>query len=257
MWIADIGCGGLIRIARDGTRGDFDLGIEESPDALAPDASGGMWFTERTDSIVGHVTAGGTITRVSLPARRGFATDVATAPDGSVWFAFGRCFLGRLAPGSPLTFTSAPIPARRLAFDPAGGLWLASAARLVHAAPTALRGACDDRRPRVRVRGLRKRTSLAALRRGIRVDVREPSFISAVAFYTFGADTTTDVGRELTRAVRGAQGGTVVYRVAASVLRRFQRALAAGRRPEITFHGLVTDREGNPSIVTRGGRLER
>ena len=28
MWIADIGCGGLIRIARDGTRGDFDLGIE-------------------------------------------------------------------------------------------------------------------------------------------------------------------------------------------------------------------------------------
>ena len=99
MWLADIGCGNLIRVAPDGTRRVVDLGIEQSPDALAADAAGGVWFTERSDAIVGHVAADGTITRSTLSEDRGAATDVATAPDGSAWFAFGRCFLGRLAPG--------------------------------------------------------------------------------------------------------------------------------------------------------------
>ena len=85
----------------------------------------------------------------------------------------------------------APIPARRLAFDPAGGLWLASAARLVHNAPA---GACDDRPPSVRVSraAASRRCAAASASR-----VREPSFVTASAFYEYGPDIPTEVGRDL------------------------------------------------------------
>ena len=249
MWLADIGCGNLIRVAPDGTRRVVDLGIEESPDALAADAAGGVWFTERSDAIVGHVAADGTITRATLSEDRGAATDVATAPDGSAWFAFGRCFLGRLAPGGSVTFMPAPIPARRLDFDPVGGLWLASAARLVHNTSA---GTCDERPPRVRVSRV---GSLAALRRGIRVTVREPSFVTASAFYEFGPDIPTETGRDLAKAL--PRGGTVTYRPPTGVLRRFERALARGDRPELSFYAFATDREGNTAVVNRGGRRIR
>jgi streptogramin lyase len=249
MWLADIGCGVVIRVAPDGTRRTFDLGIEESPDALAPDAAGGVWFTERTDEIVGHIAADGTITRARLPSNRGFATDVATAPDGSAWFAFGRCFLGRLTPGGSVTFMPAPIPARRLAFDPAGGVWYASAARLVHNTSAT---ACDDRPPNVRVSRIGR---LEALRRGIRVTVREPSYVSAMAFYEFGPDIPTETGRNLNKAL--PRGGTVTYRVPARWLRRYERALARGDRPEISFYVFASDREGNVAVVNRGGRRIR
>jgi streptogramin lyase len=249
VWIADIGCGRVIRVAADGSRRVIDLGLEESPDALAADAAGGMWFTERSNPIIGHVTVDGTITRVPLSDDRGTATDVAAAPDGSAWFAFGRCFLGRVAPGGGLAFVRAPIPARRLAFDPAGGLWLASAARLVHDAPA---GTCDERPPSVRVSRI---GSLAALRRGIRVTVREPSYVTASAFYEFGPDIPTETGRDLAKAL--PRSGTVTYRPPAGVLRRFQRALARGDRPEMSFYVFATDREGNTAVVNRGGRRIR
>jgi streptogramin lyase len=246
VWIADIGCGRVIRVAPDGSRRVFSLGIEESPDALAADGAGGMWFSERSDQIVGHVAADGTVTRATVPDERGSATDVAAAPDGSAWFAFDRCFLGRLAPDGALTFVPAPIPARRLAFDPAGGLWLASAARLVHNASA---GACDEKPPSVRVSRI---GSLAALRRGIKVTVREPSYITASAFYNYGPDTVTELGRDLNKVL--PRGATVTYRPPARVLRRFERALARGVRPEISFYVFATDREGNTAVVNRGGR---
>jgi streptogramin lyase len=246
MWIADIGCGVVLRIAPDGSRRAINLGIQESPDALAADPSGGMWFTERSALIVGHIVADGTVTRARLPESRGSATDVATAPDGSAWFAFRRCFLGRLAPGGAVTFMPAPIPARKLAFDPAGGLWLASAARLVHNAPAST---CDERPPSVRVSRI---GSLAALRRGIRVTVREPSFVSASSFYEFGPDIPSEFGRDLNESL--PRGGTVTYRPPARVLRRFERALTRGDRPEMSFYVLATDREGNGAYINRGGR---
>ena len=249
MWIADIGCGVVLRIAPDGSRRAIDLGIEESPDALAADPNGGMWFTERSALIVGHIAADGTVTRARLAESRGSATDVATAPDGSAWFAFGRCFLGRLAPGGAVTFMPAPIPAHKLAFDPAGGLWLASAARLVHNAPA---GTCDERPPSVRVSRI---GSLAALRRGIRITVREPSYVTASAFYEFGPDIPTEVGRDLNQSL--PRGGTVTYRPPARVLRRFEQALARGDRPEMSFYVFATDREGNVGVVNRGGRRIR
>jgi hypothetical protein len=232
MWIADIGCGRLLRVDAAGTR------------AFALDIEG---FPERTDSIVGHVDARGAITRVRLPARRGYATDVAVAPDGSAWFAFGRCFFGRIAPGGPLEFVPAPIPARKLAFDPAGGVWLASAARLVHNSATR---ACDETPPRVRLRpALRRSVSLAALRRGIRIEVREPSFVAAGAFYHFGPDVPTDTGHDLAKSL--PRGGVVTYHVAPSRLRRFERALAAGADPDLSFFVFAYDREGNVIAVSR------
>jgi streptogramin lyase len=165
MWIADIGCGRLIRIAPGGTPATFRIGAEASPGRLAADAAGGVWFAETREPVVGHVDSGGRVTRVQVRHGR-TPTDVAVAPDGSAWFAFRRCALGRLTAGGTLALLPAPIPVKRLAFDPAGGLWLASETRLVRTSTPELGGACDDRRPRVRMRPAGGRVSLDALRDG-------------------------------------------------------------------------------------------
>jgi virginiamycin B lyase len=257
VWIADSGCSRLIRLAPDGTPASFALRDDEAPFVLAPDAAGGVWFAQvRTPVRIGHADVGGAITRLRPASRHGAATDVAVGPDGSAWFAFASCALGRIPPGGTFAFTPAPIPAQRLAFDPAGGLWLASAARLVHATPAELaRGSCDDEAPDVRLRpAFRRSISLAALRRGLRIVVREPSTVDVTTFYDDRADGRVDLGRQLLKVVGGAQGATVTYRVPAARLRGYERRLAANGRPEISFYVQVTDREGNIATAGGGGR---
>ncbi len=174
------------------------------------------------------------------------------APDGSAGFALGRCRLARAAtPDGPLTFTRIPVPARHVAFDPVGGLWLTSGARLVHVAPTEPAGACDETPPTVRVTP-RGRVSVGALRRsGLRIAVREPAAISALAFYR-GPGEQFDVGDVLDTNVERARGGSVRYRVPRAILRRFARAVAAGRDVEVGLLLSVTDREGNANEVSTG-----
>jgi streptogramin lyase len=253
MWVADVGCGRLIRIVPGGAPVTFSLGAEESPARLAADAAGGVFFAEITDPIVGHADAAGRITRVTVPGQRN-PTDVAVAPDGTAWFALGRCALGRLSPGAgALALVPAPIPARRLAFDPAGGLWLASATRLVHTTTAALGGSCDDTAPRLRLRPrLGRRISLAALRRGIRIEVGERAAVDALAFYRERSGGDTRVGHNLLRVGRSA-----VYRVPRAQLRRFQRALRAGRRPELTFFATAADSDGNVASAQGSPRITR
>jgi hypothetical protein len=223
---------------------------DEAPFALAADGAGGVWFAQvGTPARVGHIDAGGTIMRARPSSRHGAVTDVAVGPDGTAWFAFASCALGRIPPGGTLTFTGAPIPAQRLAFDPAGGLWLASAARLVHTATADLRrGTCDDKPP---VAGLRPALSisLAQLRRGVKIDVREPVTVKATPFYGSGDD-----GQALVKIVRAAHGGTVSFHVPAARIRGYERELAAGRKPEFSFYVEVTDREGNVGTAGGGGR---
>jgi streptogramin lyase len=142
MWIADNACG-LIRRAPDGHTAVVKLPIRAT--SLAPDASGGVWyasvFEDFDNATAGHVDAAGRITPLKTKVPW---TDVAVAPDGSAWFAGLRCKLARAGAGGGFELVRAPIPADQIEFDPAGGRWLASPARLVHDEPA---GACDDYPP--------------------------------------------------------------------------------------------------------------
>jgi hypothetical protein len=257
LWISDIGCGRLIRVPPSGAPPAY-FRFARVPDTLAADASGGMWFTTRgaPPSVLVHADAGGKLTHYTAPERYGAATDVAVAADGSAWLAFGACSLGRLAPGGALQFTPAPIPARRLVFDPAGGLWLASRARLVHAAPGGLGGACDDTPPRVRVLSVaHDRISVAALRRagGFRIAVREPADVTALGFFQDTKGGETVVGRSLDKVVPAAHGGTALYAVPAARLKRYARRVASGEKVSLSLYTSVYDREGN--LADGGGPL--
>jgi len=245
MWLADPPCERLLRVTPGGAWTTIAL-RDEPTELLAPDLTGGVWFAAHEE--VGHVDSAGKVSRFALPDGDD-ATDVAVAPDGSAAFALGRCVLARAAtPGGPLTFTRIPVPARHVAFDPVGGLWLTSGARLVHIAPTEPAGACDETPPTVRVTP-RERVSVGALRRsGLRIAVREPAAISALAFYR-GPGEQFDVGDVLDTNVEGARGGTVRYRVPRAILRRFARAAAARRGVEVGLLLSVTDREGNTNEV--------
>jgi streptogramin lyase len=250
-WIADSGCSRLIRLAPDGVPAIFALRDDEAPYVLSPDTAGGVWFAQvGTPVRIGHADVNGTITRLRPSSKHGAVTDVAVGPDGSAWFAFGACALGRIAPGGTFAFTPTPIPGRQLAFDPAGGLWLASGARLVHTTvPELERGSCDDRPPKARLRpALRGKVSLAQLRRGVKIDVREPAMIAATPFY--GSD---DDGHSLVKIVRASHGGTVTFHVPSVRVRAYERDLAAGRKPELSLYVEATDREGNVGFSGGGG----
>ena len=68
-------------------------------------------------------------------------------------------------PGGEVTTAPAPIPARRIGFDPAGGMWLASAPRLVHVAPARRSGRATSVRRRSASTAAAATVSLRALRR--------------------------------------------------------------------------------------------
>ena len=240
VWILDDGtCRRLLRIAPDGSRSVFPITGEDRVEGLTADRSGGMWFSGYTDAPwIGHVD-NGTFQRWALPGPVP-PTGIAVAPDGAAYLASGRCELTRVAPDGTLSFHAAPIPARQLAFDPAGGLWLASSTRLVHAPPPLAGGACDDTPPKLRLSpGLRRTVRLARLRRGVRITVREPATIVATGDY--GEDDHDSHFR----LIHARRGGTYVFRLPRSALNRFGRELAAGDEPYISLYVEVTDRDGN------------
>ena len=171
MWSSDARCG-LIRLAPDGS--STVIKLKERATDLAADATGGVWFASSFNWRAGHVDVAGNIQM--LATRRPWYS-VAVAPDGNAWFAGGRCQLMRATPGGALSFVPAAVPAHLIAFDPAGGQWLASVARLVHNEPVTT---CDDKPPRLDVTPMGYvnhmgygTVSLAALRkaRGFRVRV--------------------------------------------------------------------------------------
>jgi streptogramin lyase len=258
VWIAENGCEQLLRIGSAATTVMSVPGTDLV--ALAADAGGGMWFTGDGKEI-GHVSASGAVTRHTLP-RREPAGDVAVGPDGSAWVATGTCELARITPAGEVTTVRAPVPATLIAFAPDGRQWLASRNRIVRVVPGAPPGACDDRPPRLRVTPAGGRISVGALRRSrLGVAVREPALLFGVAnFAGESADGGTEgfeSGQFDRRVIRGRRGGSARLRVAASDLRRLERAVAAGRRWTVRVEVVGFDAEGNPGTVSRPLRVTR
>jgi hypothetical protein len=123
--------------------------------------------------------------------------------------------------------------------------------RIVLTTPAALTSeGCDDEPPAVRLRPAFRRTvSLAQLRRGFRITVREPSVVKLTPFYG-----EADDGQSLVTIVKADHGRTVALRVPGARIRGYERALAAGRHPELSLYVEVTDSEGNVRSAGGGGR---
>jgi streptogramin lyase len=244
MWIADSGCERLVRVSPAGTT-TVSMPVElGDPYALAPDANGGVWTTGEF-ARVAHADAAGHLETYELPDHLS-PTEVAVALDGSAWFATGECRLARVTLAGDVTHAPAPIPARRLGFDPAGGMWLASAARLVHVAAGEGFGPCDDEPPAVRVSpGAHGSVSLRALRRagGFRITADGPAIVRVYAGYSLG--TRKDSDFKLVDALEKiVHRGSVRYRLSAAVLRRLAHALDRGRSPTVILNVDAADAEG-------------
>lgn len=248
LWLADVLCHRLLRRSPAGAWTQIVL-PDQDPEGLAADATGGVWYI--ASDIVGHVDAAGAVAPLVLPDDFAEPVDVSVAPDGSAWFATGSCSLLRAAPGGPLERLAAPVPADLVAFAPDGTLWAASRTRLVHTPLAALDGStCDTRSPPIRYDD-RATTTLARLRRGLPISVREPARITVSANYGKRYDTfTTDV--------RSASGGARRYRLPASWLRSLAREVAAGRRPLLEIEYTATDSDGNTTdSLPRASRVTR
>jgi streptogramin lyase len=237
MWLADHVCQRLVRVSAAGTT---TVPLAGEPADLAPDASGGVWVIgEPGADLLAHVDATGKPADARLPDDVFSPRDVAVAPDGSAWFAFATCRLIRITSAGEVSTVPAPVPAAELGFDPAGAMWLTSAARIVRVAPgESVPGACDDRVPKIRLRRVRGDLAFAAT-------VREPAELVVSANYFDDSDGTMTIGSDRVRRLRAARGGTVRYPVPPRQRRRFRRDLAAGRKPYLELTAVATDLEGN------------
>ncbi len=103
---------------------EFPLPHSAQPVDIAP-GPGGMWFTERTDNLLGLITPNGSITEfpINRPASR-----VVTGPDGNVWFT-SKGFLSRMTPAGVVTDfpTAGTAYAAGIAVGPDGNLWFTEA----------------------------------------------------------------------------------------------------------------------------------
>jgi streptogramin lyase len=245
LWAADWMCERLVRLAPAGPRVVRVPGLDS--ELIAPDASGGLWFSANQGYSIAHVDAAG---RVRTIPRTGDAlhdaTDVTGAPDGSAVFATGECKLVRVAPDGAVTIEQTPLPADRVAYDAQGALWLAAHTRVARLVPGEQIGACDESGPSVRFRSP-SRMSLAALRRdGVRFRMSARSAVTALATYDEGRFENPRFGkrlRVLTSAVR--------YHISPGHLRRLAWWLAAGERPVMHLNVTATDADGNQTLESR------
>ncbi|MDA0184444.1 hypothetical protein OJ997_29335 [Solirubrobacter phytolaccae] len=218
--------GGCRRVTRNAVAYELAASGED----VAPDPTGGVWVRlfGPVPGIVSHITADGQLVDVELPRALGSPDDIAAAPDGSAWLTFGRCTLARVTVDGRVGVVASPIPAREVAFDGTGTVWLANRARVTRG----LEGTCDGSAPRVRVP---KRISLGALRRGIPVTVAGRAQVTAY--------TSANVKRQgfsPTPTIRTlARGGT--FRARVQLYER--RQVKAGTRIFVVV--AVTDDEGN------------
>ena len=150
-----------------------------------------------------------------------------------------------------MTFVPAPIPAHSLGFDPAGALWLASAARVVRTSAAQLTPAgCDDTPPRVRIRPATGGTiRLAALRKGFRIEVPEAARIAITAGY--GERGPRALARNFERP------GAVTFKVPKLWLSRIASLTASHQHPRLTLFVDVADAEGDSATLGGEVRVRR
>ncbi|MDA0137773.1 NHL repeat-containing protein [Solirubrobacter deserti] len=222
LWTADR-CGGL-------TREGVQFHVNPYPDGLVADAAGGVWFLRRgaVPATVAHAAADGQVADTRLPRALGAPTDLASAPDGSAFIAFGRCTIARVGLDGAVRLIAAPIAARELAFDGTGAIWLANRARLARG----LEGRCRGAAPRVHVP---RRVSFASLRRGIPIRVSGRARVTAGTTVNVPNATFSPIPTERVLA----RAGRVFARVAYADRRRIKRSTT------IFMTVGVTDDEGN------------
>ena len=185
--------------------------------------------------------------------RRYLCHIVGPAPDGSAWFAAGTCEPIRLAPGAAPGYLPSPIPATQLAFAPNGDVLLASPARLVRTPISALSiTGCDGMPPTTTAitvggKDADGRDLAASRHRGLRISVREPAAIDALAFYS------GRLGRQVNTTVTAPAAGR-----SATPCRKGCGSSNARSPPASTpasTSSRVTDREGNAVQIGAKVRL--
>jgi virginiamycin B lyase len=129
LWFLETNVGKLGRITPAGVVTTFDTG-GSMPMAIGVDAAGGVWVgelnTSTGDSRIVRVDRAGHSTVVASGTRYANFVDLATGPDGAMWFSAGNTNeIGRIRPDGSVSELSAPSPGF-LADGPGGALWFAS-----------------------------------------------------------------------------------------------------------------------------------
>ena len=235
------------RARRVAPRGRF--GIEESPDALAADAAGGVWFTRATDADRrshrrrrdDHARAARRDPRHRDRCRRGAGRQRVVRVRALLPGPPGARRLGDVhARADPRAGGSRSIP-------PAGCGWRAR------------RGSCTTRRRARATTGPRASGSAGRQPRGVapghpRHACASRAASPPAAFYAVRAGHHDRVGRDLDQGAAARRHRHLS--AARPGAARFERALARGDRPVMSFYVLATDREGNVAVVKSGGRQD-
>ena len=83
LWFSEGTASKIGRVTPAGVITEFPLGINGTPDYLAPGPDGNVWFTEYYGNQIGRVTPDGVVTEFPVTGR---PYGITSGPDGSIWF---------------------------------------------------------------------------------------------------------------------------------------------------------------------------
>jgi virginiamycin B lyase len=125
-WFATVG--ELQRVDRNGARRTVAVpGL--TPDSVAFDAKGTLWFTDTNHSLIGSVTPDGRVRTHTRGLTRWNSGPqwIVRGPDGAMWFTEVRDRIGRIAPDGRIAEFARGIPYRSslggIVTGPDGALW--------------------------------------------------------------------------------------------------------------------------------------
>ena len=120
MWIGMFGQ--IVRLDASGATRVFRLPIELSPEDLISGSDGALWFSAGLCACIVRMTTTGQRRIFRLPQAPDFAGQLASAPDGAIWFTHALG-LGRIAITGEFTLFDVPRPRAhyRFAQDVAAG----------------------------------------------------------------------------------------------------------------------------------------
>jgi virginiamycin B lyase len=128
LWFAEPGAGRIATAPDDesGTVTEYDVPQGGSVSAIAPDSTGGVWFTEPSTDAVGHVDATGRFATYPVPGGAP-PSAIAAGANGGAWFTEpGRNAIARIDASGDITATTIPTAgANPAGIAPAGdgGAW--------------------------------------------------------------------------------------------------------------------------------------
>jgi virginiamycin B lyase len=123
VWFTDPALGRVGAVAATGAIAEYDLDV--SPRGLTVGDDGNLWFS--SSAGIGRISPAGEVRE--FPSRAGVASQIATGPEGNLWFLGSGFSVGRMTPSGQFSWfrlKAGGANTRDIATGDDGGIWVST-----------------------------------------------------------------------------------------------------------------------------------